>query len=194
MIDLNTYRMRIGCFNPRGSLTKKEKYKLGGLRYHDYNMGYNILFYILYIYFIILMMCVSQLILILGLNSDTSHYSLYYSWAHPIFIMNQSNRDLPLLSTIHTKLLYVCIISCVLKEFVAGLHVKYCKKYRLQNFTPANIFFGSKSTRFRQLISIIIIYIMALNFLLIAIINPSMLSKCSRPNTILSVGQRSSFT
>ena len=61
-------------------------------------------------------------------------------------------------------------------KFTGRFRAKFCKKYKLRYLTPANLFFGRTTTRFRQLISIILIYIMTLNFLLITIVNPSMLN------------------
>ena len=68
-------------------------------------------------------------------------------------------------------------MSFVYKQFIFyGLHLSYRKKYRLKSFTPANIFFGQRTTRARQLGSCLLIAVLTVNFLLIAIVNPSMLN------------------
>ena len=177
MIDINTYRMRIGCFNPFKNVFKNNKVynTVYGARYCEYNsFEYNYsLFYILYIYTIMFMLCFSQLVLISGLNIGNT--KSYVSWVQPTFL-HHSKWDLPLLTIIHVKIMYFCRLSYVFKKFVSGLHRKYCMIYRLQYLTPANIFFGNSTSRARQLISVSIIYVMSLNFILIGIVNPSMLN------------------
>ena len=96
-------------------------------------------------------------------------------WAQP-FISNYGGGDMLLLSTVHIKLLYFCLISYILKVWSGGMYAKLCDKYRLQQLTPANLFFGRITSRVRQMISVAIIFVMAINFLLIAIVNPSMLN------------------
>ena len=96
----------------------------------------------------------------------------YQYWAQPIL-----HQDLPLLSTIHVKILYCCLLSYVFMKFTdPRSRTIFYKKFKLKFLTPANILFGRTTTRFRQIISTSLLYIMTLNFLLICIINPSMLN------------------
>ena len=196
MIDLLTYRLRIGCYNP-GKLRShnNSKYKSGGLsfnyhyfaglnrEYMYYTFGFNTLnlpnrgfdhqqferlkpLFIFYICVIMIMVSTSLHIL-LECTGDMSY------WAQPRIFRD---RGLPFLSLTHMKLSYFIIFCFVCNKFIGGLHVKLCKRYKLQSFSPANIFFGSYTTRVRQIFSTALLAVLTINFLMIAIINPSMLN------------------
>ena len=202
MVDIQTYRLRIGCYNPGKPPLKNSKYKMGGSRF-DYqyfeglnreyiyytfdlnryfkglnipNRGFNHQYYeslkplfLFYLYVIMIMLSTSLLIIVDGLDvGDLS------CWAQP-----RSFRDhgLPFLSLIHVKLSYFVIISFVCNKFIRALNNEtLCKRYKLKSFTPANIFFGCNTTRIRQILSTGLLAILTINFLMIAIVNPSMLN------------------
>ena len=121
------------------------------------------------IYYYLFMLCFIMFGLCI-ISCATGGYTYQYA-----SYLAQPFHGLPLLSTIHVKLLYCCLISYLF------LHIKicsmqFCKKHNLEYLTPANIFFGKTTSRFRQGISTIFLYIMSINLILITIINPSMLN------------------
>ena len=96
-------------------------------------------------------------------------------WSHPgfNFINTGTLGDLPFLSTVYVKLGFLMIMAFGYKQI---LHEYYSEQSRLKSLSPAVLFFGSKTTRLRQLVSCLIIALLTLNFLLIAIVNPSLLN------------------
>ena len=116
-------------------------------------------------------------------------------WLHPSFLSpTKLSSDLPFLSTVYVKLGYQMLMAFIFikRFFESGIQL------RNVNYSPARIFFGSKTTRVRQIFSCLIIALMTLNFLLIAIVNPSnqhikpraskficLLSECARLDSFL---------
>ena len=96
-------------------------------------------------------------------------------WAHPSFSIF-GGRDLSFLALVHIKLAYIIILSFAYMQFFGGHHLKLCKRYKVRKLTLGNIVFGRSTSRCRQLISKLLIAILTFNFLLIAIVNPSMLN------------------
>ena len=112
-------------------------------------------------------MCVCQSLLI-TINSRTELNSLY--WEYPRVLSNYRGWDLPPISNMLVNLLYFCLISFILKRLIRYMNSRVVT---LCSFTPANIFFANKTTKIRQLFSIILLFILFGKFLMIAITNPS---------------------
>ena len=94
-------------------------------------------------------------------------------WLHPSFLSpTKLSGDLPFLSTVYVKLGYQMLMAFIFikRFFESGIQL------RNVNYSPPRIFFGSKTTRVRQIFSCLIIALMTFNFLLIAIVNPSLLN------------------
>ena len=132
---------------------------------------------LIYMYYLLFILYFTQFSLSAVIDCAASDYNQFSYWAHPRGPSYTSNGDLPFLSTVYVKLAYFILLSFVYKQFIfCGLHLKYRKNYRLKSFTPANIFFGQRTTRARQIGSRLLIAVLTVNFLLIAIVNPSMLN------------------
>ena len=139
-----------------------------------YQRNHSRIFYLFYGIFIIY--CSMMLLSVTsycGKSNDGIGSSFH--WVHPSFSA-VGGHDLSFLSTVHIKLAYIILISFVYRQFSGGLHLKLRKHYKLRKFTLANIFFGENTSRCKQIVSKLLIAILTLNFLLIAIANPSMLN------------------
>ena len=174
MIDINTYRIRIGCYNPYRFRNNKDKYGLGGSMFHNFRDERQErvmkLLFVIYLYFIIMIMCVSQSILMLG---GDLHMQF---WGYPSILSLNTNHNWLITSIIHTKLLYLCLVTFILINIIYGRYQNANNSSKLRRFTPANIFFGNNTTKIKQLFSTVLIAIVTLNYILIAIVNPSMLN------------------
>ena len=106
------------------------------------------------------------------IDCAASSYNQGLYWAQPRVLSLINNRGLPFLSSVYVKIAYFIIMSFVYKQFFSYEH----KRYTPKSFTPANIFFGQRTTRARQIGSRLLIAVLTVNFLLIAIVNPSMLN------------------
>ena len=132
---------------------------------------------LIYLFYLLFILYITTFSLSVVIDCAANDYNQLSYWARPRVISLISNRDLPFLSSVFIKLAYLILMSFVYKQFIFyGLHLSYRKKYRLKSFTPANIFFGQRTTRARQLGSCLLIAVLTVNFLLIAIVNPSMLN------------------
>ena len=186
MIDIITYRRRIGCFNPcKCNRSKKFKQKLGGyvfgldffksstrarlkLLFKFYSTDPTVslrLAYLVCIYFIMFFIFTS-LNIVLNMKAQTLPEVL------PSFISNYNWFGLPNLSIIHVRLAYFVCISLFLNNLFTG-HGPVGKIKRL---TPATIFFGQKTSRVKQMTAILLIFILLLTFLMIAITNTSVIN------------------
>ena len=132
---------------------------------------------LVYLFYLLFILYLTTFSLSVVIDCAANNYNQFSYWAQPRVISLTSYRDLPFLSSVFIKLAYLILMSFAYKQFIFyGLHIKYCKKYRLKSFTPANIFFGQRTTRARQIGSCLLIAVSTINFLLIAIVNPSMLN------------------
>ena len=187
MIDINTYRRRIGCYNPSRKRAKHcvskpddlnfcikggtVRLKSGYLMYVDnlfMCIGENVglkLGYLFYIYYILLFVFLASEIL-LGITIGSSFGVL------PSFLSNSRNYGLTNISLIHTRLAYFVLISYIFNKILRGR----CPMSKSENVTPCRIFFGNHTTRLRQLAANLLFFIMLLTFLMIAIVNTSLLN------------------
>ena len=101
----------------------------------------------------------------------SKHFSLSCG-VLPSFISCCSNFGLPDLSVVHVRLAYFVLIYFVLNNFVRG----HGPLSGIKSLTPAKIFFGRHTTRVKQLVAGILIFILLLTFLMIAIVNTSLLN------------------
>ena len=157
MIDINTYRRQIGCFN-HSKMKKSVQSNLGGhnnnvnfyikggvglksgfLVYKDIiefyitgngNLDVGLLVY--YVYFVLFIMFLTSNIIL------SKHFSLSCD-ALPSFISYYSNFGLPDLSAVHVRLAFFVLISFVLNNLVRG-----CGPLSgVKSLTPAKIFLDS---------------------------------------------------
>jgi endonuclease/exonuclease/phosphatase family metal-dependent hydrolase len=91
---------------------------------------------------------------------------------HPNLTPHLFTFDLPFLSTVHAKIAYLIFVKYVIIRFIVRRpFTATSRKY----FSPASLFFVHTS-RFKQFLSTALLAILLLNFLLIAIVNPSLLN------------------
>jgi endonuclease/exonuclease/phosphatase family metal-dependent hydrolase len=171
MVDINTYRQRIGCYNPN------KKHRLSGtgnVNVHDIgsfiNNKSNVslkLGYILYLYYILIIFWMSS-IMILSFNNVTSLPQLGLDRVLPSYFCFNN------IALIHLRIAFFVLVSYVLQKSARGLRPLYKNGKML---TPSEIIFpGLHSNKIRQVFAFILILIALLNFLLIAIMNTSLLN------------------
>jgi endonuclease/exonuclease/phosphatase family metal-dependent hydrolase len=169
MIDLNLYRFRVGVFNGRQSkgITGKrvlDDFK-GRVLYSGVN-SINKLLYLFYVYYILLLFISIPCIL---LNARYNK-SFLNSFTYVI----PSCPGIPSVAWIHIRIGYFIFISYLLNKFVRGLGPLHKNNKVL---SPAKIIFPNLCTnRLRQAIASVLIFIALLNFLMIAIMNTSLLN------------------
>ena len=171
MIDIVTYRARVGQFCPCGA---KRKGKSAGEWLPDRGFCYNYVcdnnknsFKLIFLFYIFFILFAGVFMLSVVMECAASHHR-GLDWLLPS--LDPPDRGLPFLSTVYIKLGFLVIMSF-------GFNYILCKKTNTsKRFTPAMLFFGSKTTRVRQLVSCLILGLLTFNFLLIAIINPSLLN------------------
>ena len=183
MIDLTLYRTRIGTFshsNVPKSLCKLDKSVWGsGFRFgsdqrtksFEDTLIFNgrasfISIYILY--FFILMNIVGMIC------SDALQPLEIRAMMHPNYHFLDYGKTFPLASHINCAYLYV--FGFVLRKFVMNQYQRLCKRYKVYRLSAANIVFGAITSTTKQVLSMSILLLLTLNFLLIAISNPSMLN------------------
>ena len=177
MIDICTYRLRIGCYNP----SKQSKFKSGRSKHDctdiDRSLGQSygdLLFFIymyIYIYLTCMMFCVCEYILLSVRSSDSDYECESLYGGCPRILPNYRGWYLPSTSNVHVDLLYLCLISFIVKRFMSRNMNN--KGGNMCNFSPAKIFFADKTTNVRQIFSTILLFILTITFLMIAIINPN---------------------
>ena len=192
MVDINTYRRIIGCFNPRGKRPKNTVFDQGADDIHfHFKRGLSlssgsvqpmnqVVFCIrgngsnvdlglfsFYIYYILIVFLLSSNVLLdkkVGLFSLDGLPSMVFEF------MNTS--VVPFLAASHIKLAYFVFIYFILMKTVCG----HRPKFKFDRTLPSKIFFGKQTSRSRQFIGFSLAYILLLNFLLIGIVNTSLLN------------------
>lgn len=94
---------------------------------------------------------------------------------HPSrFYFDNTSKAFPLVS--HINCAYLYIFGFAIKNFIFTQYQRLSRRYRVKRLTAANIVFGAVTSTSRQVLSMSILLLLTLNFLLIAISNPSMLN------------------
>ena len=172
MVDIESYRARIGNFNNKILLNSGGH---RGSRLHCsravYLGGCNI-FLILYTVFILYFISLSMSIII-----HTSQSSSYYNLVHPtlqFYILSDTVPFVPYSASIHLKLAYLTLMSYLIRRIISVLST--LKKDSTESHNLVKIIFGNFSKRSSHLLYSIAVCLFALNFIMICIINPSMLN------------------
>ena len=177
MIDVHSYRQRIGCYN--GNKPRK-KHIIGDAApnlQHDIDFcikdsiriisGYAILDNVKFntrdnvslklglLYYIYFIMCVILLSSTMLLSINLSSFSEWVPNLTP-----DPSFSLTSTTTIHMRLAFFAIISFILNNFVRG-HGPLSKHEKL---TAATVFFGNCTSRLRQLIAILLLFVLLLLF------------------------------
>ncbi len=177
MIDICLYRLRIGCYNPtskqHSKINKlcKKSLKLNMSKFCSGNLdgvGVDItLGYLVYIYYILLLI-VSIPCILLNLRYDGS--SLRFDEVPPGYHGINNTFDLLGVALCHIRLAYFVILSYLFINSARG-------KSKYKGCSPASFIFPNQgTTRLRQAIASILIFLLLLTFLMIAIVNTSLLN------------------
>ena len=172
MIDIQTYRQRIGCFNQSNSLRNSKGDRLGGIigaNICEHNLPHGVrLMYLLYLIFILYAGVFSTLVLVDSADVNHSTSTVYCSYP---------SSDLATLTLSHIKLAYLLILIFAYRKMSGwDMHQKCSRQWSKAVSSPAYIFFGCNTSRVKQVVSCLILALLYLNFLLIAIVNPSLLN------------------
>ncbi len=134
MIDLQLYRIRIGCFNPvkhPNSMTNKKLKRRGrawGAQYGgDVRGGSLQLYYGLYIYFMLILITTCFIIMHYNPHLFSAHHNL--GWMHQNILSRSC--DLPYSSLLHVKLLYILLLVHICKVLAKGRYYRLCCRYRV---------------------------------------------------------------
>ena len=152
MIDLQLYRVRIGCFNPvkhaNSIFNKNLKGRVWGAKYGgDAREGNVLLYYWLYVFFMFILITTCFVIMHFNPHQFTTHHSLVLMH-HTIF---SRSCDLPYSSILHIKLLYILLLFHIYKVLVKDMYYRLCRRYRVSNLSTANLFFGMNTSKLKKL-------------------------------------------
>jgi hypothetical protein len=177
MIDIYRYRMRIGCYN-KSSNTNRRKYKSGGCHFNvEYlGHGYNLpCLKIIFLFYILFILYLSVFIMSVVINHTVvTHHGLKGPLPSSIQL-TFSYCGLPSVALVHIRIAYFIFMSYLLNRFIRGQGPLF--RNENNTLTPSKIFFPSLSTnRLQQAVASVLIFIALLNFLMIAIVNTSLLN------------------
>ena len=187
--------MRIGCFQRPSSVSPRAVNPPGnGQRAGKYHESKEVdrsvpsthggfaesvmtLLYILYGYLILVGMCICHSMLV----SIETKFDIFNDCrlGHPSILPKYNNWDIPCLAQSCTNLLFLCLVSHMIKRVVSWtrmhIAIKDCKKGFSCNHhaSPLCCFFSAKSTRSSNIMSVITLSILTVIYLLIGIANPS---------------------
>ncbi len=187
MIDIQLYRFRIGCYN--GNRVHKMKLdNLEGYRFSEDpetkhfeeslvinpNIYSNILVFLTISLFILsfLILYISHDISYMSHITNTSintHHTV-----HPDMLNYKNFRYLPFLSIIYSKIAYSLVMLKVFMKILVG---GYLNSHRYTKHGISSLLFPRhKSTMLTRCGTLLLIALLILNFLLIAVVNPSLLN------------------
>ena len=183
MIDLALYRIRIGCFKTRGlpkSSCKVDRSAWGrGVRFgsdirtrmFEDSLIFNTRPSYIGIYILHFLIVLHTIALIL---TGTLRSGETCNFMHPSIFSFDSGKSFSLVSHINCAYLYV--FGFAIKKFIMSQYHRLSRRYRVDRLTAANVVFGAVTSTSRQVLSMSILLLLTLNFLLIAMSNPSMLN------------------
>ena len=172
MIDISEYRRRIGCFN--GGIKSSKKWLFNkdcdnntcpGYDTHNEFLKFGFLFYVYYV--LILFISIPCILLNTRYSNRTCIGVLPSDYSNSFGISG--------VTLCHIRLAYFILLSYLLNKFVRG-HGPFRQDTK-KSINPAAIIFPNLSTsRLRQAIASVIIFLLLLTFLMIAIVNTSLLN------------------
>ena len=166
MISLDDYRRSIGCYNPRTRRCRRER--ADSFIIHAYLGTGNSIFmesaFFLYLY---IMVCFILLVGIILMDIPILDDMMTVP---SNFTLDYKNFGLPCLSTIYVRLAYFAIITFGLNRAVRG-NLPLCKCNSI-----SSVFFGQNTSKIKNLITYLLLFIMLIGFLMIAIVNTSLLN------------------
>ena len=183
MIDLTLYRIRIGSFNccrePKNSYGVDRSAWGRGVRFgsnirtriFEDALIFNSRPSYIGIYFLHFLMVFHLIAMILTSSVELNET---FQFMHPSRFFLDSSKTFSLVSHINCAYLYV--FGFAIKKFILTQYHRLSRRYRVDRLTAANIMFGAITSTSRQVLSMSILLLLTLNFLLIAISNPSMLN------------------
>ena len=163
--------MRIGSYTPGHSGRREATGKLGGSIFINKDSSkLTLLCFLLYIFMMIYMICI-MLSIILSCSQLDNISNLVPYWVHPKVTPLFNSFMTPPLCMSNLKLAYVILISYILKKLIMAHHGHVISKR-----SPLRVFFPSNCSRSRKITNMLILLLLTINFLLIAIVNPSLLN------------------
>ncbi len=184
MIDLNSYRQRIGGFNnTHCKHSKRERRKRRSRRGKGYYEGVGEnqtilngnMFIIYYIFILYVFMVGLSFTIHCTAENCSSPCETGPGWVQPGgYGTINANRRLPLLSNVYIKVAYFVLFGFTCRRFINSN--RHSEQYNSRHyFMPTLLFFGKRTSRVRHILSGLILAFLLLNFLLIGIVNPSLL-------------------
>lgn len=171
--------MRIGFYNPRCH-TNKDKHDLDSIniKYFNNTSDYSVLTLLLVLYFYIIIVIMSTSMSILIDNDVGIHNSQFLScFAHPSMAHLMQWYSLPGSLFPYIKLAYTIIVFSGARRYILNRFKNniLCEA-EAKTFSVAAIFFGNHTSRVKQLLAILLLSLLTLNFLLIALTHPNLLN------------------
>ena len=177
MIDVQTYRCRIGLFAQCGGVKVRNRSCSRGFCSGTINI-YNIFYILLYLIFILYFTSLSMSII--SQTTSYSHISVY-----PSFHLKNISYNLPLVCSTHVKLLFsILVFHCM--AYILSRYHKICSKMHTVSLTHSiisTVFPRSSSSRLSKFLKHSVIWCFMLNFSMITICNPSLLNPGPISNT-----------
>ena len=170
MIDLNTYRQRIGCFLHSPSKKTFSDTRIfhlrGGVGWGGVGSTVALLFYVYYILFIFFLISLTTSYITVGcVLQPFPSYNV---------VMSYGSVQLSSPCMVHVRLAFFILVYSVLHKTVVSR--KFHSLYRRCKLTPSRIVFGKKATRLRQIVATLMLFVTLVNFLMIGIVNTSLLN------------------
>ena len=185
MIDLNTYRIRVGCYTPNRKQPKEVKHKLKGTGFIKLcNDLINISEILVYIFYLLIIVHIAALSMLITIVTNTDHdFSGIIGTPLKVY--------LPPIATTYTKVLSAILISFIIKRTI------HCPNYSKTVSFLSQLFSKPSDSRDKRANFMLRVYnllcytnmciaycLLLLNFLLIAIINPGLLNPGPNSNML----------
>ncbi len=184
MIDLNSYRQRIGGFNAYFKLSKSERREREGKRargkgnyagQEENQTILNSVFIIYYIFILYVFMICSSFTIHCAAANCSSPCETGSGGVLPS-IVNVNGR-LPSLANVHIKIAYFVLFGFICQRFINFNFNSYSEQCDSRHYClPTTLFFGKRTSKVRHFLSGLLLAVLLLNFLLIGIVNPSLLN------------------
>ncbi len=184
MIDLDTYRQRIGGFNHCRKRRKRERSDRMGRNgkkhfvYKGENQTiFNGMFILYYIYILYLYMFASSATIYCAAGNCADSCvagsgGAQLGGGHGIGI---ANSRLPFLTNVHIKVAYFALICFICRRFINL--ITYNENYSTMHYSAIKmLFLGKRTSRLKNALFGLLLAVLLINFLLIGIVNPSLLN------------------
>ena len=171
MIDIALYRARIGCNAMRTHVHREtggDTHTSAFIFKHDnpYIVCVWFMYFVTIVYFAAI---ICGIILAMSTNNNVYGSILYYNYVH----VNMDNTNLYLDCIVLTKQFYLIIIFYAIRSMMLNVEIRHHVLYKMFISVSTS---KHRMSRLGRLLSGLLMWYSLLNFLLIAIVNPSMLN------------------